>query len=383
MPWKETCAMDQRRKFIKDWLREEWNLSELCRAYEISRPTAYKWLKRFETNGLEGMIEASRAPKQHPNATPSEQVEAILAMKGRYASFGPKKIGRRLKDLTPNVSWPVASTIGEILKRHGLVVPRAKRRRMAPYGAPLCGDLCPNDVWAGDFKGWFRTGDGTRIDPLTISDVASRYLIRCRSVGKTDGAAVKAQFTMAFKEFGLPRAIRTDNGPPFASLGLGGLSALSIWLIKLGIKPERIRPAHPEENGVHERMHLTLKQETAQPPKANRRVQQESFDRFIEMFNYERPHEALGMKRPGEVYIPSARRFPDRLPSVEYPTEAKVRLVTTNGCLNWKDRRFFVANALAGERVGLVQLDNALWELRFGAIPIGRLDEQRGAITRL
>lgn len=383
MPWKQTCAMNERREFIKDWMSHAWSLSQLCRAYDISRPTAYKWIERFEAQGLEGLVERSRAAVSHPNATKIEVQRAIIAMKQRFIYFGPRKIRKKLIELDADQHWPATSTIGTILKRQGYVISRRKRRRVTLYAKPLCADAVPNDVWAADFKGWFTTADGSRIDPFTVSDIASRYLIRCRSVAKTDGASVKAQLTMAFKEFGMPKALRTDNGSPFATLGLGGLSKLSVWLIKLGIAPERIRPAHPQENGVHERMHRTLKHETARPPQANPRAQQESFDAFVRRFNEERPHESLGMRKPTDVYQPSPRRFPGRLPDIDYPTTAKVRTVTTNGHIGWKDGRIYLTHALEGERVGIVQVDEDSWEIRFANVVLGKLDERKMEVTRL
>jgi transposase InsO family protein len=252
------------------------------------------------------------------------------------------------------------------------------------YKLPISPGAQPNDVWAADFKGWFRTADGTKIDPLTITDSASRYLIRCRAVDKTDGVTVRGQFTSAFQEFGLPNAIRTDNGPPFASLTVAGLSRLSVWLIRLGVTPERIRPGHPEENGAHERMHKTLKQQTAKPPRASLRAQQDAFDGFKAEYNEQRPHESLGMKTPGEVYHPSLRPFPNRIPEIEYPSDAKVYKVSTNGCIKpRKTTDVFVSNALVGERVGLIQTNDKDWTLYFSTVRLGTLDSKRMEIVRV
>jgi hypothetical protein len=255
-------------------------------------------------------------------------------------------------------------------------------RRTPIYEGPFIDQLRPNDVWAMDFKGWFRTADGSRIDPFTVSDWASRYLIRCRAETSTDGETVKGQLAMAFREYGLPRAIRSDNGAPFATVGLGGLSALSVWLIRLGITPERIRPAHPEENGVHERMHRTLKQQTANPPKANPQAQNEAFDEFIPEFNDERPHEALDMKTPSDVYTPSPRPFPKKLPEIEYPAGSITRLVSDNGTIGFKDIRIYLSNALMYERVRLDETDTG-WNVLYGPILLGQLDLERETVKRL
>ena len=243
------------------------------------------------------------------------------------------------------------------------------------------GGLSPNDLWAADFKGWFRTQDGTRIDPLTVTDCASRYLIRCRTVAKTNGDSVRAQFTAAFQEFGMPKALKTDNGVPFATVGLGGLSELSVWLIKLGITPERIRPAHPEENGAHERMHRTLKQQTAKPPRANAVAQQKAFDRFQSEYNDERPHEAIEMKTPAQVYTPSIRPFPKRLPEIEYPSGSIMRKVTGNGTITFHDKRIYLSNALIDEPVRLKENESA-WHVWYGPVLLGELDLKREMIKR-
>ena len=266
--------------------------------------------------------------------------------------WGPRKLKRILERDEPGRVWPAASTMGTLLAREGLVVGRKKRRRTAPYREPLAHADGANRVWCGDFKGWFRTGDGERIDPLTISDAYSRYLLRCQAVEKTDTARVQAIFEAAFREYGLPQAIRTDNGAPFASRALAGLSRLAVWWMKLGIVPERIEAGHPEQNGRHERMHRTLKQETAQPPAANRREQQRALDRFRKEYNQVRPHEALGMRTPGAVYQSSPRRFPARVPEPEYPESMLVRTIGHKGQIRWKKQEVFVSEVLWGEQSG-------------------------------
>lgn len=384
MPWRNTCPMDERLRFIEDWLRREWTMLELCRLYGISRPTGYKWVERFTARGELGLSDEKRAPRAHPNATPTEVESAITAMRLRYPHWGPRKIRHRLGKLHPAAVWPASSTIGEILKRRGMVVPRVKRRRVPLYNLSMSPGMQPNDVWAADFKGWFCTADGTRIDPLTVTDAASRYLIRCRAVDSTDGETVRGQFTAAFQEFGLPSAMRTDNGPPFASRTVAGLSRLSVWLIRLGVTPERIRPGHPEENGAHERMHKTLKAQTAKPPRASLKAQQAAFDRFQEEYNDERPHESLDMRTPSEVYQPSRRSFPNRIPEIEYPREAKVYKVSTNGCIKpGKATDVFVSNALVGERIGLIQTNDTDWTVYFSSVKLGTYNSKQTKIGRV
>lgn len=381
MPWRETCPMDQRRKFIDEWLSEDWSVSELSRCYGISRKTAYKWLSRFKLGGLNELSDRSRAHRTHPSTTPTGIEAQIVQLRHRHPFWGPRKLKKRLERLQPGQHWPAASTIGCMLKRHGLVVPRRRRYRTPIYPGPFADGILPNDVWAADFKGWFRTGDGSRVDPLTVSDWASRYLVRCRAVEQTNGDNVQAQLTVAFKEFGLPNALRTDNGVPFATVGLGGLSKLAVWLIRLGIRPERIRPAHPEENGAHERMHRTLKQQTANPPKRSLQAQQEAFDQFLREYNEERPHETLDMMTPADIYRPSGRSFPNKLPEIEYPSGSTTRQVADNGCIKLEGELIYLSNALIEQHIRLEETDGG-WNLWFGPEALGKLDLRRGVIDR-
>ena len=382
MPWRETCPMNERQRFIEAWLCQEWSFSGLCAAYDVSRKTGYKWLERFKAGGLEDLTDQSRARQTHLNATPLGIEAQLVEFRHLHPFWGPRKLKRRLEILHPEISWPANSTIGSILKHHGLAKPRKKRSRTPVYGQPLANGVRPNDVWAADFKGWFKTKDGTKIDPLTVSDLASRYLIQCRTVAKTNGDNVRGQLTAAFQEFGMPSIMRTDNGPPFASVGLGGLSELAVWLIRLGITPERSRPAHPQDNGSHERMHRTLKQETAKPPRANSREQQKAFDHFRDEFNNERPHEAIEMKTPSEVYTPSSRLFPRKLPEIQYPAGSITRKVTGNGTIGFKEKQIYLSNALMYEHVRLEQ-DEDGWKTWYGPFLLGQLDLKRETIKRL
>lgn len=383
MPWRKTCPMDERKQFIEDWLKDEWDLSTLCRAYDISRKTGYKWLERFERGGMEALTDESRAPRTHPNATSANVKAEIIQMRATHPYWGPQKILHRLMRLQPHTKWPAPSTIGAILDRHGLVTPRPKRRRVPLFKATLQAGLKPNDVWAADFKGWFTTSDGTRIDPLTISDAASRYLIRCRGVSRTNGDTVRAHFASAFREYGLPRAVRTDNGAPFASRAMGGLSHLAIWLIKLGITPERIRPGCPQDNGAHERMHRTLKNETAKPPKASLAAQQKAFDRFKSEYNDERPHESLSMKTPAQMYTPSPRKLPAKLPRIEYPSHMLVRQVASNAHIGFMKVRIPIGPQMIGERVGLTEVEDGKWMIQFGNLALALFDRKTEKITRI
>jgi transposase InsO family protein len=301
MPWKASSVMDERMRFVLEVEQGEHPVSELCRIYGVSRETGYVWLRRYREGGVEWLRDGRRAPLRHPHQTAERIEQAILELRRAHMRWGPRKLKRVLERRQPGQVWPAASTIGEMIAREGLVVARKKRRRVPPYGEPFATADAPNRVWCVDFKGWFRTGDGQRIDPLTISDAYSRYLLRCQAVAKTDGERVQAVFEAAFREYGLPEAIRSDNGAPFASGALCGWSRLSVWWLKLGIRPERIAAGHPEQNGRHERMHRTLQQETAMPPEPNPRAQQRAFDRFRGEYNELRPHEALAMQTPAQV----------------------------------------------------------------------------------
>jgi len=370
--------MEQKLRFIFEYEQGDRTMTELCQRQEISRETAYVWLRRYRATGMAGLAERNRAAQRHPNQTPDEIERMVLELRQAHMRWGPRKLKRVLERDEPGRAWPAVSTIGTLLKREGLVVARRKRTRTAPYSEPLAHANQANRVWCADFKGWFRTGDGQRIDPLTISDAYSRYLLRCQAVEKTDTPKVQAIFEAAFREYGMPEAIRTDNGPPFASSAVAGLSRLAVWWIKLGITPERIAAGHPEQNGRHERMHRTLKQEAAQPPAENRRKQQRALDCFRQEYNEVRPHEALQMRTPASVYQPSARAFPARLPEPEYPETMLVRSVRQHGNFRWgKDKHdVFLSEVLWSERVGLLPEDDRWFTIYFAQVPIARFDSR-------
>lgn len=381
MPWKEHTAVDERKAFIRAFQRQEQSFSALCRYFNISRPTGYKWLDRFAADGEAGLHNQSRAPWQQPHTMPPRLRSAILELRAQHPTWGPKKLKARLETVCPELAWPARSTIGELLRREGLAQPRPARRRTLVHDQPLAHAQAPNDVWCADFKGWFLTANGQRCDPLTISDAYSRYLIRCRSVPKTDGPHVREIFEAAFRQWGLPNSIRTDNGPPFASTGLAGLSRLSIWWIRLGIRPERIQPGCPEQNGRHERFHQTLRQETACPPKANLAQQQHRFAEFQDEYNHLRPHEALGMRTPDRFYRRSTRSYPPSLPELAYPFECWLRRVSSAGHIAWKQHPVYISLLLEDQDVALRPLEDGLFEVFFGPLLLGWFDEPSATFT--
>lgn len=376
MPWKELCALDLRNKMITDWLSKEFSVTELSGRYDVSRKTVYKWIERYQELGFKGLEELSRAPRACPNETPEEVVKVILDLKRRKMNWGPKKIIARLRMDQPDVKWPADSTGHDILKRHGFVKSRKYRHHTPPYTEPFLGCETPNQVWSADYKGHFRMGDGKQCYPLTISDNNSRYLLGCWGLSRATFEQTQPCFEWVFRHNGLPDAIRTDNGAPFASVGLGGLSRLSVWFIQLGIRPERIEPGCPEQNGRHERMHRTLKEETASPPKGNLQAQQKAFNRFLGEYNNERPHEALGQKPPASVYCSSPRPFPGKPRKVEYDTRTTVRYAHPNGCIKWNGDEVYLSQSLAGEYVGLQQIGDCLWTVAYSFHPLGILDER-------
>jgi transposase InsO family protein len=380
MPWKETSVMDQKIQLISDWLSGDYDKSELCRIYQISRPTADKWIERYEQRGLPGLEELGRAPHRHPNQTPEELRALIVQAKLRHQKWGPKKLVDLLRERRPELKWPADSTVGEILKRAGLVKARKHRRRVAPHTEPF-GECCaPNQSWSADFKGNFLLGNGRRCYPLTISDNFSRYLLLCRALERPRQEEVQYWFEWVFREAGLPEVIRTDNGAPFASLALGGISQLSKWWIKLGIKPERIQPGKPAQNGRHERMHRTLKEAVA--PQTDLQQQQQRYDPFVEEYNWDRSHEALERKPPGSIHCLSPRSYPAKLPEVQYESGITVRQVRHKGEIKWRGELIYVSEVLAKEPIGLKPIDNDKWELRYSFHLLGVLDERNKTIIK-
>ncbi|HET9261938.1 MAG TPA: integrase core domain-containing protein [Vicinamibacterales bacterium] len=380
MPWKDTCPMDQRVAFIADWLRDEWTMSELAVRYGISRKTAYKWIDRYERDPEHGLAEHSRAPKQHGRAMAENVRAAVRALRRAHPRRGPRKLRAILMERDGRRDWPAASTIGDLLRREGLSAPRRRRREIVPLTQPLAAAQTPNDVWTADFKGWFRTTDGTRCDPLTVIDACSRFVLCCRIVAPTE-RGVRPWFERTFREYGLPRAMRTDNGPPFATTAAAHLSPLAIWWLKLGIQLDRIDRGHPEQNGRHERFHLTLQESTTTPPAATSVQQQRRFDRLRSEFNTERPHEALGQQPPARVYVASPRPYPARLEEPSYDASHQVRYVRHNGHIKWHGDLVFVSRALRGEPIGLAETEHGDWIVRFMRVDLGCLDRHTRRFT--
>lgn len=376
MPWSETTAMEQRVQFIRDWRSARLTIADLCALYDISRKTGYKWIERYIEEGPDGLLERSHVAQTLHNKTLPEVEQAILAMRLAHPSWGPKKLLHKLGQRQPRLVLPGRSTVADILSRNGLITQRPRRRTIGHPGKPTQQILLPNDCWSADFKGQFRTGDGLYCYPLTVTDNYSRFLLECQALAGTQLEPSKIVFTRLFKQYGLPRRIRTDNGVPFASHTLGRLSRLSAWWVRLGIFPEFIEPGKPQQNGKHERMHRTLKDETTKPPAANSRAQQRKFNAFKREFNEERPHEALDMNTPAQLYQPSNRPMPDKLPPLEYPDRFEVRYVSANGGIRWKQQWVNVTTAVIGEYVGLEEIDDGLWDVYFGPLKLGRLLER-------
>jgi transposase InsO family protein len=337
----------------------------------VSRRIGYKWLGRYEELGVQGLADLSRAPHEHPQAVAAAIAEGCLEVRRAHPTWGPVKVRAYLERRAPATRWPAASTIGALFERAGLTVRRKFRRRSPPSSTPFAHCDGANDVWCIDFKGWFLTGDGTHCEPLTLSDAHSRYLLRCQAMGRTDRAHAWPVLDAAFREFGLPKALRSDNGPPFASRGAGGLSQLSVKVIKAGVLPERIAPGKPQQNGRLERLHLTLLKDTADPPARSLRQQIERFRAFQRVYNEERPHQALGNDTPAAHYLASPRRFDGVLREPDYGPDHIVRRVRPNGAIRWQNHEIYISAALIGEPIGMAEDENGDWSLVYGPIALG------------
>lgn len=376
MPWDETNPVNERVKFVAASQRDGQSMTDLCEQFGISRKTGYKILKRYREEGLEALEDRSRAPLRHPNQTPARVEAGILRVRKSHPTWGSKKILVVMERKWDAGELPARSTVDAILKRAGVVRLRKRRSRRRSSGPPLVDALGPNDVWSTDYKGHFRVGDGTRCDPLTINDVFSRTSLECRAMVAPKLEDVRRRFEIVFKELGLPKFILSDNGPPFGSHGVAGLTRLGVWLLRLGIQPIFIEPGHPEQNGRHERFHETLKAETASPPRASIRAQQAAFNRFRAIYNDERPHEALAMQTPSDVYTSSERSMPSVLPEHEYPDGFETRRIRGDGSMKWKQGLVFVGEALIGEHVGLELREDGHWLIHLGPMRMGVLNER-------
>ncbi len=376
MPWSETTSMDQKKQLISDYIRRNLTIAELSQLYNVSRKTSHKWVNRYLRLGPGGLEELSRKPRNMPFATPKKIVDMILESRRRHPTWGSRKLLALIGKRHPRLALPHRSTVCDILNRHGMVPIKRVRRRIGHPGKPKTEIYAPNDIWNADFKGHFKTKNGIYCYPLTVTDSFSRYLLCCQGLNTTAVAEAKPMFTRLFKEFGLPKYIRSDNGVPFATYTLARLSRLSAWWVRLGIMPMLIEPGCPQQNGSHERMHKTLKAETTRPVAGSLSSQQRKFNAFREEFNNVRPHEALDMETPASCYRPSPREMPNKLPALEYPDRFEVRLVSDNGGIRWNCGWVNVSVVCLGEYVGLEEIDNGLWNVYFGPLKLGRLNER-------
>jgi len=372
MPWLETNAMSERARFVIAVREHGMSIAAACREFGVSRPSGYKWLKRYDEGGVAALADQSRAPKSSPQATPEAVIQQVVEAREKHPDWGPKKLRAYLSALDKRTPWPAASTMGDLLTQRGLVEPRTQRRKPPALSTtPLSHADRPNALWSGDFKGQFRLGCGEYCYPLTATDNFSRKIFACEGLTGTEGAGAIPVFDRVFREEGLPEAIRTDNGPPFATNSLGGLSELSVWWLKLGIRHERIAPGHPEQNGRHERMHLTLKRATTRPAGFDATEQQARFDQFRREFNDERPHEALNMKTPASVHTRSERSYDGHTPEPEYPNDDVVLRVRSTGQLQFGGDAITVGKPLAGQLLGLLELDDDCWLVNFASVELG------------
>jgi putative transposase len=383
MPWTERTPMDDRLCFIAACLRDEEPMRVLCARFGISRKTGHKWLARYQADGAAGLTEHSRARHTQMRSIDAETAAEILALREKRTTWGPRKLLGRLALDQPGRVWPAASTVGDLLRRAGKSRPRTRVSREPGAVCPQIEPSAPNESWSADFKGWFRTGDGVRCEPLTVTDGHSRYILTCQAVPKITAAEVQPILTRLFETHGLPRALRTDNGSPFAHrLGLGGLSVLSVWFLKLDIWPDRIAPGRPDQNGRHERMHRTLKQDVADPPAATLALQQTRLDAWREDFNTNRPHEALGQRCPATLYEPSPRAFPALIRDWDYPADHHARRVDASGYIKWRDGGVYLSEALRGETIALARRDDGDWMIRFRGFDLATLDDATAGIRR-
>lgn len=376
MPWRTPDLVSIREEFVEQAMSGRYPVAALCNAYGISEKTGHKWLNRFKEEGRPGLVDRSRAPHDSPQKISLEVRREILALREKHPTWGPKKLRVVLRRRVPEKQWPAASSIGELLRREGCVRPQRRRNVGAelPIDAALTVAAAPNEVWSTDFKGQFRLTNGDLCYPLTAQDTFSRFVIGTTALSSTSSLPVEIAFARHFREYGLPKVIRSDNGVPFASpSAIGRLSKLSVWWIRLGIRPERIEPGEPQQNGKHERMHKTLKADATRPPSSNLSEQQIRFDKFRREYNDERPHESLGQQTPASCYSPSSRAFPAILPALIYPAHCEVRVVTQSGAINFGSRRFQLSTALTNQEVGLEEIDDDLWTVSFGPLLLGTL----------
>lgn len=376
MPWTERSAMDLRLCFIAAHTRDDVPFGALCARYGISRMTGYKWVGRYRAFGAAGLADRSRARLDQLLSMLPETSEAVLALRERHPSWGPRKLLARLAMDHPGQDWPAASTIGDLLRREGVSMRRRTGRRHGSPPPALIEPLAPNDTWSADFKGWWRTRDGVRFEPFTVTDGFSRFILACEALARLTTEEVIPVLTRLFQMHGLPGALRTDNGSPFASRrGLAGLSRLSVWLLKQEVWPDRIAPGRPDRNGRHERMHRVLGEDTARPPAATVADRQLALDIWRVEYNTLRPHEALGQICPASVYVPSPRPWVETTPVWDYPLDHHVRRVDAKGYVRWRDNNLYLTEALHGETVALARRDDGNWRIRFRGFDLAVLSE--------
>lgn len=383
MPWRERSPVDLRVQFMDEYRTELWSMTELAAQYGISRKTGYKWVARYAAGGVAALLNQSRRPCTQPSATDPRLIAALLAVRRRHPRWGAKKLLAVVKRQDATAAWPSRSTVCDVLRRHALIVPRPRRARVPHGGHALAPITGPNETWTTDFKGEFRTGDRRYCYPLTLRDGFSRYVLRCDALLSRSYALTRARFARAFADYGLPVRIRSDNGGPFAGPGLGRLSRLNVWWIRLGIVPERIGLGRPEQNGSHEQFHRVLKADTTRPPAATAGAQQRRFRAFYREYNEVRPHESLDDQPPATRYVASPRPLPARLAPVAYPGHMEVRRVSSAGCISWRGTPIFLTEVLDGEYVALDEVDDGRWTLSFASVLLGRFDERTGRITAL
>lgn len=377
MPWKDVKPMDEKVLFIADYLREVASFSRLCERYGISRKTGYKWVERYRQGGHDALAERSRQRHTQATRTPYAIRQVIVQLRDQRDAPGPKKIKALLAQRFSPEEIPSSTTIYTILKHAGLVQTKRRPRKVSALPGPLRSAARPNELWSADYKGQFKTTDGHWCYPLTVMDHASRYLLGCDGLTGTRHEQTRQVFERLFREYGLPERIRTDNGVPFASIGVGNLSKLSIWWIRLGIRPERIESGQPQQNGRHERMHRTLKRTLGQPPAANLRQQQQQLDGFRCYYNERRPHEGLDQQSPSTCYSASSRRYPQRLPELDYPRYFECVKVHRSGVVYWGGLTIYIGNLLSDEQVGLEAVGDGVWDVYFGPVKLGRFDVRK------
>jgi transposase InsO family protein len=374
--------MDERLQFVRDALRDRFTMSELCARYGVSRRIGYKWLARYDAEGRRGLVNRSRAPQHCPHKIAPAIAELLVAEREAHPHWGARKLLKVLTTRHARLSgWPAASTAADLLARRGLVQRRRRRRPHVHPGVIRPTTAAPNDLWTADFKGQFRTGNGEYCYPLTIADQHTRFLLTCYGLLSTQTVTARPVFERAFRDYGLPIAIRTDNGVPFATQAIHGLSYLNVWWMRLGILHQRIRPGCPQENGAHERMHRTLKRQAIKPVRATCAAQQRNFDAFRREYNTERPHERLNQETPGSHYHESPRPYPERLPPLEYPGHFLVKKITTGGTFRFRSRLLYIANAMVDQHIGLEETDDGIWSIYFNTILLATFDERDYIIT--